>query len=221
MPIPLVPVAAVGVLGLLALFAGGDDDGPTTGPVGPGVVPSMTCEQAVAALPPSIAPEVRAAVISVLAAPSLTAAQASNATGLALALETAASTPGLAPMQRQALLTCAQCVRQAVASKPAPATPPIVGPKPPPVVTPPVTPPADVYTPPKDLGPKLAAPQNYGDANGVLWLVTNPAPFTWQAELDQAPPHPLYATGLPFLRDSRDAIRSAIEERAAMVAGAL
>lgn len=218
MAAPLLPlVAGAGLIfGLFGLL-GGDDDKGTTPSVPSPPVPGMTCDQAVALLPA----EVKASVGNLLLAKSLTKDQAASAMTLALALETAASSPGLGAAQRQALLVAAKCVRDAALAKVATDyTPPS-----------PIPSPASPVVLPKPVlpgggaggglpGPKLAAPALYGDANGVDWIVTNPAAGTWLASLDGPPPSSLYASGLPFMRTTRDQIVSAIEERAAMAASA-
>ena len=173
----------------------------------------MTCSEAISALPADIAGPVR----GILSGPATESAKVSAIT-LALGLETSASQAGIDPTTRTASLTAAKCLRDwsATASMTPVTTPAVPAlPSMPTVIPPP--PPAKV---PSSSLPKLSAPMLYGDANGVEWLVTQEAPMRWVAMLNQAPPSGAYASGLPFLRETREAIVNAIDERAAVAGGA-
>lgn len=103
---------------------------------------------------------------------------------------------------------------KAKAAEPQPPAPPVPVPPLPPPVTPPIVP----VTPPAP--PKPAAPPTfaYVDSNSVRWIVANPSPGVWTGMLAVAPPHPIYASGLPFVRSTREQVNQAIDERAMQAA---
>lgn len=207
------PLAAVGVAAVAALaWLFGSDDSASSSPApgGGGAAPApivLTCDQAVAALPPDLA-----STAATLLTSTPNATTRASALTLAVAFETSASQPGVAPMTRAALLTSAKCLRDWAGT--APAVTPVAIPALPTVPTVPTTAP-----PVKTSSTMLAAPQLYGDANGVEWLVTQETTTRWLAQLNEAPPNAAYASGLPFVRGSKDQIVDAIEERAAVAAG--
>lgn len=209
MPAPLAPFALAGALTLWALFGGDDDDDDAPPPVVPTIDPdSLSCDAALTILGPSIGGP--AALLLTMAPTDSTK---SSALALAVGFESSASQPGTSPQQRAALLKGAKCLRAYAASS-APVEPPgPPAPPPPPVVPPPPPPPPKVKT------PALALPVGYEDSNGISWLITQETSTRWLGMLDQAPPSGVYASGLPFVRSTREQVIQAIDERAAIAAG--
>lgn len=136
------------------------DDAPTSTTKGAAPPRKLTCAAALEVMPSDVAPEIATALAS---GTNITAIK-----NLAMTLESAAGVPGLSPIERDALITLADCLRaRADALSASPATPaPVVSPK------------AWSTDPPAPPSPPLPAGVGYEAAGPSYELAEVPPPPT-------------------------------------------